>query len=156
MCLDYVGKLLKMWPTRTTETGEGTQAVLSQQELYIKKVEENVLCMLVSQFYHFQYVHPHCTKCWIWHKYFNYAAEGSIILWNISVNLQPNTTEYQNTDDYNLNNPFHKTWKFIQNRRKYESDIDLVAMKLFEVQWRNIKKGLHCIFMQWSEGVLKL
>lgn len=67
-------------------------------------------------------------------SYFNYTAEGSIFLWNISVNLQAttyNSTGYQNTEDYNLNNPCHKTWKLVQNRRKYESDIDLVSLKLF-------------------------
>lgn len=89
MCLDYMVKLLEMWPTRTTERGEGTWPGPIQQELWNGKAEENSLCMLISQFYHFQYVHPHCTNCWIWHNYINYAAEGSIhvFLWNISVNL---------------------------------------------------------------------
>jgi len=82
-----------MWPTRTTERGEGTYPGPGQQELWNGKAEENALCMLVSKFYHFQYVYPQCTTCWIQHNYFNYAGEGSIFLWNISDNIQPTTPQ---------------------------------------------------------------
>jgi hypothetical protein len=39
--------------------------------------------------------------------------------------------------------------------RNSELDIDLVSLKLLKVKGKKVKKGLHCIFMQWPEEILK-